>query len=73
MASYCKVPECGWFTEEPVEAIAGCLATWHVYEKHRDVWDKVLGDRPPRDPDPRTPEGMKLIALWLVEDLLDAP
>jgi hypothetical protein len=72
MAIYCNVPGCEWFTDEPVEAIARCLATWHVYEDHRDVWNKVIGDRLPRDPDPRTPEGMQTIALWMVEDLLDA-
>lgn len=38
---------------ETREDIAGCLATWHVYENHPDVWRSVIGDRPPVDPDPR--------------------
>lgn len=32
---------------------AGCAATWHVYEEHRDVWIEMFGDRPPNDRDPR--------------------
>jgi hypothetical protein len=47
--------DCGWQTAEPVPHIAGCLATWHVYEKHRDAWIRLMGDREPVDPDPRDP------------------
>lgn len=47
---------CGWKTQEPVRHIAGCLATWHVYETHPEAWASVAGDRQPRDPDPRIPE-----------------
>ena len=77
MSAYCKVPGCVWATGEPVEVISGCLATWHVYEQHRDVWKNVMGDRPPSDPDPRTPEGQGKIAEWiagnLIRDLTGAP
>jgi hypothetical protein len=59
--SRCKLGECKWTAENPVEGIVGCLATWHVYEDHRDVWLAVAGNRPPRDPDPRTEEGRRLI------------
>jgi hypothetical protein len=55
MTARCLVPGCGWRTEEPVRTIAGCLATWHVYEAHPDVWKNVAGNRPPLDPDPRDP------------------
>jgi hypothetical protein len=34
---------------------AQCACTWHVYEDHRDIWLEQVGDRPPRDPDPRDP------------------
>lgn len=61
-SSSCKVPLCDWISEDVYNRdIAGCLATWHVYEKHPDVWRQVIGDRPPVDPDPRTSEGMAII------------
>lgn len=66
MSAVCRVPGCGWETSEPIRDIAGCLATWHVYEQHPDVWKDVAGDRPPRDPDPRSPEvraAMEIAAL----------
>lgn len=53
MASRCLVDGCVWMSAETREDIAGCLATWHVYENHPDVWRSVIGDRPPVDPDPR--------------------
>lgn len=63
--SECKaVPGCGWTAEAPVKDIVGCAATWHVYEEHPEVWQKVAGDRPPVDPDPRTDEGMQVIVAW---------
>jgi hypothetical protein len=40
---------------QPTGGIAGCLMTWHVYEKHPEEWRKVCGGRPPSDPDPRRP------------------
>lgn len=46
---------CGWHTREPDQAVTGFLATWHVYEKHPEIRRQVMGDRPPRDPDPRIP------------------
>jgi hypothetical protein len=62
MAAICYQGGCGWQTGEPVRVIAECLATWHVYEKHPAVWRSVIGDRPPADPDPRTPEGRAVLA-----------
>lgn len=53
MAHSCNF--CDWETAEPERAVSGCLASWHVYEKHPDVWRRVIGDRPPLDPDPRIP------------------
>jgi hypothetical protein len=55
MAARCLLPGCGWVTGEPIEKIAGALVTWHVYEKHPDVWVELIGERPPADPDPRDP------------------
>ena len=55
MAHSCNQPHCDWRTAEPDRLISGCLATWHVYEEHPDVWRRVIGDRPPLDPDPRIP------------------
>ena len=45
--------ECGWETSEPTRDIAGCLASWHIFETHPDVWARLFGPEPPRDPDPR--------------------
>lgn len=39
-----------WSTPEAARA----AASWHVYGEHRDVWNTIVGDRPPRDPDPDT-------------------
>jgi hypothetical protein len=55
MPAYCRLPDCGWKTGEPVQDIAGCLASWHVYEEHPEEWLRVFGIRPPLDPDPRIP------------------
>jgi hypothetical protein len=50
---WCKVGDCLWSSGlQESDEIAGYLATWHVYEEHRDVWAGQFGDRPPRDPDP---------------------
>jgi hypothetical protein len=46
---------CGWQTLEPEQVVSGCLAAWHVYEQHPELWRRVMGDRPPGDPDPRIP------------------
>jgi hypothetical protein len=59
--SQCMLGDCGWESEGEVEGIVGCAATWHVYEDHRDVWLAVCGPFPPRDPDPRTEQGRRLI------------
>lgn len=53
MAHSCNY--CSWNTAEPDQLITGCLAAWHVYENHPDVWRAVIGDRLPLDPDPRIP------------------
>ena len=46
---------CDWQTAEPEQVVSGCLAAWHVYEQHPEIWRRVIGDRVPRDPDPRDP------------------
>lgn len=53
MAHSCNF--CGWETAEPERTVTGFLASWHVYEKHPELWRAVIGDRPPLDPDPRDP------------------
>jgi hypothetical protein len=46
---------CSWRSREwPTRDQAGFEATWHVYEKHREHWRALFGDRPPTDPDPRS-------------------
>jgi hypothetical protein len=55
MACVCLLQNCGWETAEPEELIAKCRTTWHVYEDRPDIWLALIGDRPPRDPDPRIP------------------
>lgn len=69
MAAKCLVDNCDWETNMPSRHIAGCMATWHVFEKHHDIWQESLGDRPPTHPDPRTREGM---LQAIAEDLIDA-
>lgn len=66
MAAYCRVTGCKWITPELNKEIAGCLATWHVYENHKDVWFNLFGERPPLDPDPRIPGVRKLIELGAI-------
>lgn len=61
MISRCRLGKCEWESEGPVEGIVGCLATWHVYEDHPEIWAAFAGDRPPTDPDPRTEQGRRLI------------
>lgn len=70
MPAKCLVNGCDWDTDEPIHHVAGCLASWHVYETHPDVWREKVGDRPPVDPDPRTPEGL---AIAMIEVILSAP
>lgn len=53
MAHSCN--HCPWRTADPDRFVSGCLASWHVYEAHPDIWRAVFGDRPPLDPDPRDP------------------
>jgi hypothetical protein len=67
MPANCKVPGCNWKTNIPSRHISGCLATWHVYEKHYDVWVRVIGECPPIDPDVRTAEGL---AQAVIEEAL---
>jgi hypothetical protein len=59
----CHEPECEWKETCATRDVAKCAATWHVYENHKDTWAKIVGDRPPRDPDPRTEEGMAAIMM----------
>jgi hypothetical protein len=59
----CRVSGCTWTAAHPVKDVVGYLSTWHVYEDHPDVWRSVAGNRPPIDPDPRTPEGLLYIML----------
>jgi hypothetical protein len=63
MSARCRVLGCGWRSDEPKEYISGCLATWHVYEEHPDIWKGVFGDRPPIDPDVRIPEQRLLLEV----------
>jgi hypothetical protein len=56
------VPDCPWKTGETIRDIAGYMATWHVYEKHPDLWRDAAGDRPPLDPDPRIPEVRQVLS-----------
>lgn len=58
----CTEPGCTWRTSEPVKRIAEAAATWHVYREHPGTWRQVVGDRPPRDPDPGTAEGRASLA-----------
>ena len=60
MAASCNF--CDWETGEPQRHVAGCMATWHVYEQHPDIWRQVAGDRPPADPDPRNQAERALIS-----------
>jgi hypothetical protein len=64
MVYECKQPGCKWRTAEPEEFVSQCLATWHVFEDHPDIWLAVIGDRPPRDPDPRDPA----TRMWISGD-----
>ena len=54
--------ECDWYTEDPVKRIAEARATYHVYRKRPERWREVVGDRPPLDPDPDTPDGFASLA-----------
>jgi hypothetical protein len=63
MSARCLVPNCSWTTGEPKKYISGCLATWHVYEEHPDVWYKQFGNRPPNDPDVRDPLTRKILEI----------
>lgn len=71
----CLLPNCGWDSgpiggdDKASIDVAGCLSTWHVFEKHYDVWREQFGDSPPLDPDPRTPEGLTEIILWGINAL----
>ena len=56
--------KCEWTSGyQPNSAISGSLASWHVYEKHQDVWLETIGSRPPVNPDPRDPETFVLMEL----------
>lgn len=67
MAARCTVGNCGWKTDVESRHISGCLATWHVFETHPKVWRQLFGDMPPRDPDPRTKQGMAeaIVEEWI--------
>jgi hypothetical protein len=62
MACVCLQPGCKWQTGEPEEFVSQCLASWHVYEDHPDIWLALIGDRPPQDPDPRIPAVRMMIS-----------
>lgn len=62
----CRI--CEWVASDPRSHISGCLMTWHVFEKHPDVWREKFGDRPPRDPDVRTEEGMITAMMEMMLD-----
>jgi len=62
--AYCRVPDCRWVSREfQFRDMAGCAASWHIYEKHPETWRDLFGDRPPNDPDPRTDAGLAEIFL----------
>lgn len=45
---------CWWVSEDYLtHDLAGCRASWHVYEAHPEAWAALFGSRPPVDPDPR--------------------
>lgn len=45
---------CDWRSDPYLSRdLAGCRATWHVYESHRSAWQAMFGNTLPRDPDPR--------------------
>jgi hypothetical protein len=57
----CKIGNCDWAADADLPLhISGCFAAWHIYEDHPDVWRRVIGNRPPIDPDPRTEDGLAL-------------
>jgi hypothetical protein len=44
---------CYWVSPKyPTQHMAGCAATWHVFEEHRDAWRALFGSMDPRDPKP---------------------
>jgi hypothetical protein len=40
--------------DRPTELLAQGDAVWHIYEDHPKEWVRLIGDRPPKDFDPRT-------------------
>jgi hypothetical protein len=49
---------CPWASPPyPTRDLAGCAATWHVFEGHRETWRSMFGGLSPRDPDPRLTRG----------------
>jgi hypothetical protein len=69
--SECKVSGCGWTAEAPIKDIAGCAATWHVFERHPEVWESMFGCSPPVDPDPRSDDGLLVILQGNLEEAID--
>lgn len=52
---------CPWVSVPyPTRGLAGCRATWHVFEDHPTVWSAMFGSVPPVDPDPRLLKTMKI-------------
>lgn len=50
--AYCDI--CEHTRTWPTAEQARDYAVWHVFENHHQRWVALLGDRPPRNPDPRT-------------------
>jgi hypothetical protein len=65
----CLVEGCKWQDYNRLALVSKCLATWHVYEEHPEIWEKVVkSNRPPRDPDPRTEEGLAEIIAYAAQN-----
>lgn len=49
----CKAKDCKFQIALPLgenDPIGQSFSVWHVYNVHREVWEKVIGDKPPDDP-----------------------
>lgn len=53
--NHCQVDE-AWTTEDAARA----AAVWHVYLHHREIWNLVMGDRPPKANTPPEAYGRRL-------------
>lgn len=49
----CQILGCGWTSAKySLMVQAQRAAVWHVYDEHPDWWQRVVGDRKPRDERP---------------------